>query len=45
MEEQIERFSLSEIASSSISEISGGQLQRALLARALIQEPNDPFSG
>lgn len=43
VEKQIERFSLSDIASSSISEISGGQLQRALLARALIQDPTILF--
>lgn len=39
IEKQIESFSLKDIAYSSISEISGGQLQRALLARALIQDP------
>ena len=40
---QIEDFSLTDIMSSSISEISGGQLQRALLARALIQDPKILF--
>lgn len=39
----IKDFSLTEIAYSSISEISGGQLQRALLARALIQDPKILF--
>ncbi|MCF7833561.1 MAG: ATP-binding cassette domain-containing protein, partial [Candidatus Marinimicrobia bacterium] len=43
IEKQIESFSLKEIAYSSISEISGGQLQRALLARALIQDPKVLF--
>ena len=40
---QLEDFSLTAIACSSISEISGGQLQRALLARALIQDPKILF--
>ncbi|MDZ7821377.1 MAG: ATP-binding cassette domain-containing protein [Candidatus Marinimicrobia bacterium] len=43
VEKQIERFSLDGIAFSAISEISGGQLQRALLARALIQNPRILF--
>lgn len=40
---QLDEFSIRDIASSSISEISGGQLQRALLARALIQNPKILF--
>ncbi|MEA2077311.1 MAG: ATP-binding cassette domain-containing protein [Candidatus Marinimicrobia bacterium] len=43
IERQLEDFSLNNIAYSSISEISGGQLQRALLARALIQNPKILF--
>lgn len=43
IEKQLEAFSLNEIAYSSISEISGGQLQRALLGRALIQSPKILF--
>ncbi len=43
IEKQIDDFSLNEIAYSTISEISGGQLQRALLARALIQDPQIVF--
>jgi zinc transport system ATP-binding protein len=39
----IKDFSLTDIAYSAISEISGGQLQRALLARALIQDPKILF--
>jgi len=43
IEKQLEAFSLNKIAYSLISEISGGQLQRALLARALIQDPKILF--
>jgi zinc transport system ATP-binding protein len=43
IEKQVEAFSLNDIIYSSISEISGGQLQRALLARALIQDPKILF--
>lgn len=43
IKKQLDEFSISDIASSSISEISGGQLQRALLARALIQDPKILF--
>ncbi|RKY54822.1 MAG: zinc ABC transporter ATP-binding protein [Candidatus Neomarinimicrobiota bacterium] len=43
IEKQLEAFSLNKIAYASISEISGGQLQRALLARALIQDPKVLF--
>lgn len=43
IEEQLVNFNLTDIAGSSISEISGGQLQRALLARALIQDPDILF--
>ena len=43
IEKQLVAFSLNDIAHSLISEISGGQLQRALLARALIQNPKILF--
>ncbi len=43
IEAQLEEFDIKDIACSSISEISGGQLQRALLARALIQNPKILF--
>ena len=43
IEKQLSDFSLNSIAYSSISEISGGQLQRVLLARALIQDPKILF--
>ncbi|MDD3096004.1 MAG: ATP-binding cassette domain-containing protein [Candidatus Neomarinimicrobiota bacterium] len=43
VDQQIARFHLEPIAYSVISEISGGQLQRALLARALIQDPKILF--
>jgi len=43
IEKQLNAFSLNDLAYSSISEISGGQLQRALLARALIQNPKVLF--
>ncbi|MFA6618615.1 MAG: ABC transporter ATP-binding protein [Candidatus Neomarinimicrobiota bacterium] len=43
IEKQLDDFSIRDIAFSSISEISGGQLQRALLARALIQDPKILF--
>ncbi|MCK5816879.1 MAG: ATP-binding cassette domain-containing protein [Candidatus Marinimicrobia bacterium] len=43
IEKQLDAFSLNDLAYSSISEISGGQLQRALLARALIQNPKVLF--
>ena len=41
--QKLKELSLTEIAFSSISEISGGQLQRALLARALVQNPKILF--
>ncbi len=40
---QIEDFSLHHIAYSAISDISGGELQRTLLARALVQDPKILF--
>jgi zinc transport system ATP-binding protein len=43
VEEQISHFQLEPIAYAAISEISGGQLQRALLARALVREPRILF--
>ncbi|MBN2781224.1 MAG: ATP-binding cassette domain-containing protein [Candidatus Marinimicrobia bacterium] len=43
VEKQLEEFSLTPIAYAAISEISGGQLQRVLLARALIQNPKILF--
>lgn len=43
VQKMLKDFSLTDIAYSSISEISGGQLQRALLARALIQDPKILF--
>ncbi len=36
----IERFHLEDVASSHISELSGGQLQRVLIARAIIAKPD-----
>lgn len=43
VDQQITRFHLESIAYAAVSEISGGQLQRALLARALIQDPKILF--
>lgn len=37
--ELLERMGIAEIASSPIGEVSGGQMQRALLCRAIISEP------
>jgi len=41
--EMLERFGLGDLATSNISEISGGQLQRALIARALVSGPEILF--
>jgi manganese/zinc/iron transport system ATP- binding protein len=48
--EQLERLGIQEIADRPIGEISGGQQQRAFMARALCQEPSilfldEPFIG
>lgn len=43
VEKQIAHFHLEPIAYAAISEISGGQLQRALLARALVKDPHILF--
>jgi zinc transport system ATP-binding protein len=43
IERQLKRLSLNHIAQATISEISGGELQRALLARALVRDPKILF--
>ncbi|MBW6458615.1 MAG: metal ABC transporter ATP-binding protein [FCB group bacterium] len=43
VEHQIQRFSLSAVAHASIGGISGGELQRVLLARALVRDPKVLF--
>lgn len=43
VEKEIAHFHLEPIAYAAISELSGGQLQRALLARALVQDPRILF--
>jgi zinc transport system ATP-binding protein len=43
IEHQIDRFALNAVAYSSISAISGGELQRTLLVRALVRNPKILF--
>ena len=50
VDDTLEAVGLGELASRSVTELSGGQAQRALLARALIQRPDvmimdEPFAG
>lgn len=43
VERELERLGLTGIARSHVSEVSGGQLQRALIARALVSDPEVLF--
>lgn len=43
IKEQLNHFNLAHLANSSINDLSGGELQRVLLARAMIQDPKILF--